>query len=359
MIRSQALPEGKGLPSERKLSLDLSVSRGVVRAALRELSEMGLIESKPRCRPVVRSTHNIRPTGRRHIGIWLWPNTGDYAAACILKGIQSSELAKDIRLVIGHAAGGDWDSRLASEARFLRTMTEDPEGAGVIVWYLGGDHNLPALQAVRTAGIPMVFIDRLPPAGFSSDYVGTNNETAAFLAVQNLTNQGHRRVGLISNVDPASSVAERETGYQRALNAAGIPFDPDLIQRDVVDEPSGVEAALDHLLFLSNPPTGIFCINDQLALQAYEALARREVKVPEQISIIGFDGLLRWVPGGGYLTTVEQDFYRMGRLAAELVIERMTSGRPEAYKHLLLDAPLADHGSTASPITPPMKELKS
>jgi DNA-binding LacI/PurR family transcriptional regulator len=351
MIRSRALQDGTGLPSERKLSVDLAVSRGIVRAAIRELKRMGLLETKPRCRPVVRSQRPAPLTVRQHVGIWLWPNTGDYAAASILKGIQSAGLGQEVRLIVGHPPRWDWESRIESEARFLQSLTEDPVEAGAIVWYLGGERNLPALRAMRAANVPLVFIDRLPPDGFAADYVGTNNRSAAAAGVRHLLELGHRRIAMITNMDKVSSVLQRESGYRSAMAEAGIEPDPVLIQQDSIDEPEGVEAALNVLLNDERPPTAIFCVNDHLALQVYEALQSRGVSVPGTVSVLGFDGLLRWVPGGGYLTTHSQDFERIGQLAAELVLERMTSGPPEAYRHLLLDAPLFDRGSTAAPPT--------
>ena len=351
MIRAGTLTEGQGMPSERKLALEFSVSRGVIRAAIRELTEMGLLESKPRCRPIVRPVKISLPTGRRHICIWLWPGSSDYSSASILNGIQSTALGADVRLVIGHAAGLDWESRMDSEAAFLQSLTVDPEETGAIIWYLGGDRNRGYLDAVRRAGVPVVFLDRLPPKGFASDFVGTNNISVATSGVEHLIALGHRRIGLITNMEPVSSVKDREAGFSAAMQAAGIPLDPAYIQRDSVDEPEGVEIALDALLSLEFPPTAIFCINDLLALQVYEAIYRRGLTVPGDISVLGFDGLLRWLPGGGYLTTMAQDFRRIGQLAAELIQERMANGVPEAYTHLLLDAPRLDRGSTgAKPI---------
>ena len=349
MIRENHLKSGTGLPSERKLAADLEVSRGIIRAAIKNLTEMGLLEAKRNCRPVVRAPQKSNGPAGSHVGIWLWPNTSDFAAVSILRGIQGSDLRQGIRLVVASAPIGDWESTCDAERSFLDSLADEPAGAGAIVWYLGGERNRPSLERLRRSAVPVVFIDRLPPRGFSADYVGTNNESAAMAAVQHLIDLGHRRIGLVTNIDPASSVSEREFGYERAVHAAGLLYDTALIQRDSVDDPSGIEGALDGLFSLPDPPTAIFCINDHLALQVHEALGRREIGVPEQVSVVGFDGLLRWVPGGGYLTTAEQDFYRMGRLAAELVIERMTNGPPEAYTHLLLDAPLADHGSTARP----------
>ena len=101
---------------------------------------------------------------------------------------------------------------------------------------------------------------------------------------------------------------------------------------------------------METPPTAIFAVNDHIALQVCDALRERKIAIPYQMSVIGFDGLLRWVPGGGYLTTSLQDFERIGRLAAELVYHRMGFGTADACRHILLDAPLLVRGTTAPPV---------
>jgi DNA-binding LacI/PurR family transcriptional regulator len=349
-IRSGTFQPGQGLPSERKLANDLGVSRGVVRAAIQQLAFGGLISIRPNCRPVVVLYERTpTPLSRTTIGIWLWPNTGDYATTAILRGIQGANLGENVRLVIGNLQGQEWDAVYDSEARFLRSMAEGPDGVGVIIWYLGAEKNLSELQLLRASGVPIVFVDRRSPAGFEADYVGTNNESAAMRGVDHLISLGHRRIAMLSNVDSSSSVLDREAGYRQALLRASIPVREDYAQRITEDEPKGVERLVDSLLSLEQPPTAIFCINDNMALLVHEALERRGLAVPDDISVLGFDGLLRWVPGGGHLTSLYQDFERIGKVATELVFERISSHTPAAYKHLFFDAPLVDCGSTAPP----------
>lgn len=348
MIRSGRLPADELLPSERELTTILAASRGVIRAAIRDLTNEGLLEVKPRCRPVVRCRLCRKVTGgeRSHIGIWLWPNTADYGAASILRGIQSRSLSDKVRLVIASAVGGDWKTIYEAEAHFFENLQSDPEQAGAIVWYLGGRHNLEHLRILRRANVPIVFVDRLPPPGFPGDFVGTDNENAARNGVQSLINLGHRKIAMITNIDAVSSTQSRETGYRRAMKAAGLPIPKDYVFRDEVDGPEGVDAAINLYLQMKDPPTAIFCVNDHVAIQVYDALQSRNIAVPDQISVLGFDGILRWLPGGGNLTTMAQDFERMGQIAADLVIERMSSGVPDAFRHVLLDAPLVTKGST-------------
>ncbi|HLK13867.1 MAG TPA: GntR family transcriptional regulator [Fimbriimonadaceae bacterium] len=348
LIHSGEFAHGQGLPSERELSSRFGVSRGVVRLALKQLAASGVIESKANCRPVIRKTRRPTKTDRKQICIWLWPNTADFAASSIMKGIHRAGLEEDIRLVVGHAQGGNWDSIYEAESRFLHNLADDPEHSGAIIWHLGHERNLGPLRTLRARGVSLVFIDRLPPAGFEADYVGTNNEAAAEAAVQHLVSLGHKRIALITNIDGCSSVREREAGYRRALKDAGIPYDGELVLRDSIDEPEGVQQLIGAALALKAPPSAVFCINDHMALQARDALTQRGLSIPGDISLVGFDGTLRWVPQGGHLTTLNQDFQRIGQLAADLVIERMTMGPPAAYRHLLLDAPLIDNGSTAT-----------
>ena len=351
-IQDGRLRPGQPLPSERELSIEFGASRGVIRAAISELALQDYLEVKPRCRPTVvlrkRQARSL-VSGKSNIAIWLWPNTGDYAAASILKGIQSADIGNDFNLVVANAGDGDWDSIFESESKFLMESHQDPQVAGLIIWYLGGERNLPALRSVRESHIPIVFVDRQPPTEFCADFVGTHNEGAAQRAVQHLIELGHRQIALLSNIEPVSSVRERESGYSRALREAGIPFRPEYIIRDQEDGPEGVDSLLDQLLSMDVPPTAIFAVNDHIALQVCDALRERKIAIPNQMSVIGFDGLLRWVPGGGHLTTSLQDFERIGRLAAELVYQRMGLGTVDACRHILLDAPLLVRGTTAPP----------
>jgi len=334
---------GAPLPSERELSDRLLASRTVIRAAILDLTLEGHLLSRPRCRPIVAEIGE-RPSMTRQIAIRLWPSSSDFIASQILKGIQRA--APDgTRLMVANVGGEDWDSRISSEDRFLRSLIGDPSISGAILWYLGGDANRQALNQLRLAGVPLVLIDREAPEASPTDFVGTDNLRSAQRAVEHLVKLGHRRIGLISNCDTALSVRSREFGYRRALSDAGIPFDPDLFFRDRVDEPEGVEEGLDRLLGQSEPPTAIFCINDHIALQAYESLNARGVSIPGQLSLIGFDGMLRWIPGGGYLTSMRQDFERMGEIAVDLLFQSGQRVAP-AVRHVLLDAPLMDQGST-------------
>jgi len=352
-IREGDLPTGRALPSERELAAQYQVSRSVIRAAIGELANSGLVYCRANHRPVVRSPDRSAVKGPKNLAVWLWPNSSDFAAASILKGIQSTNLGSN-QVIVASGTGQSWNSILDSERDFLESFVDDPAALGVIVWYLGGERNLPSLQRLQGQHVPIVCVDRLPPTGFDVDYVGTNNGDSAMQGVQHLIRLGHRNIGMISNIDPASSVAEREDGYRQALAEAGIAFQDEWIQRVTYDAAQSVASAIERLLKLPDCPTAIFCVNDQLGLSVHDLLGRMGIAVPDEISVVGFDGLLRWVPGGGYLTTMRQDFERVGRIAATLVLERDAGRAPIANRHYFLDAPLMVGASTGPPCPNPL-----
>jgi len=346
---------GQKLPSERQLADQSDVSRQVVRQAIADLSRQGILDCQPRCRPVVIA--GPKSNGRANIKdktiyLMVFPHVSDFISSQLLKGVQQGMTGPGVHLAISSPPGGRSVSWIDSERQQLLNIAADPMASGVIIWYLGGRRNVSALNAVREAGIPVVFVDREPPPGFESDFVGTDNFESARNAVRHLVELGHRRIGMLSNVDTASSVGNREDGYRAALADGEIPFESNLVagvnlEGRTFDE--AIRFALDSLLNLDNPPTAIFAVNDQIALRALSIFTSIGIKVPEEMSLVGFDGWMRWMPGGGNLTSAGQQFERIGHLATRLLLERIGQAEPKSYRHVLLEAPLILKDSSARP----------
>jgi DNA-binding LacI/PurR family transcriptional regulator len=287
------------------------------------------------------------------MAIWLWPYADDYIASSIFRGIQRAARGSHVRLVTATAAQGTWEEVLESEAKYIRGLASDEHIDGAILWYLGGERNVPALIEAHRQGVRFVFVDRRPPEGIDADFVGTENVSAAKAAVGHLIDLGHRRIAFAENVDPVSTVMERREGYRRALEEIGQPTPADYIvvndQAEGELEPVAIRRTAEKLLSLSPAPTAVFAVNDVLAFGLYEAFRDLGVRVPEDISVVGFDGLLRWVPGGGHITTAVQNFTRIGELAAETLLQRFRTPESATYRHILLDAPPFIGGSTGPP----------
>lgn len=356
-LRSEILQAPPGadyvIPSERQIGDRFGVSRTIVREALQALTREGLMRSQSRCRPVAQPPVRRQPTAgkSRHIGIWLWPFTEDFIVTSMLRGIQRSVSNADCRLIVGTASGARWEEILASEIAFIDSLVADEEAVGAVMWLLGDEQSLPALQRARARGIEFVFVDRMPPKEFEADFVGTDNVVSARAAVTHLIELGHQRIAFYRNSDTAHTVEERMEGYLRAM--ADHELEPVIIQNehpDDVPETVACRRAMEALKNQKDQPTAIFAVNDSVALMIGSCLAELGLNVPEDISLVGFDGILRWVPGGGNLTSAHQNFSRIGELAAERLLSR-TSGHltSRSHRHVLLEAPLRIQSTTGRP----------
>ena len=140
------------------------------------------------------------------------------------------------------------------------------------------------------------------------------------------------------------SARARLDGYRTWLETAGLPFDPELVVAGDFDYASGARAA-DRLLALDDPPTAVFAADDQMALGVYEGVRRRGMRVPQDLSVVGFDDLpqARW---SSPLTTVHQPLVRMGMPAARSVL-RMVDGETIDVRRVELSTRLVLRDSTA------------
>jgi LacI family transcriptional regulator len=153
-------------------------------------------------------------------------------------------------------------------------------------------------------------------------------------ATRHLIEQGHRRIAFIAGPPNHEDAIERLDGYRSALEEAGIAFDPELVEQGDYLETGGV-AAMERLCERGPSFSAVFCANDQTAYGARLTLFRRGVRVPEDVSLVGFDDL----PTSSYmtppLTTVRQPTYEIGRLAAEAMV-RMIRKQPVSLQPIPL-----------------------
>jgi LacI family transcriptional regulator len=154
------------------------------------------------------------------------------------------------------------------------------------------------------------------------------NRAGARTAVQHLLELGHRRIAFIAGNPGTGQSGERELGYRDALLAAGIAIDPALIVNGAFVQPGGFSAT-ERLLALPSRPTAIFAANDEMAFGAIDAINSKGLKVPDDISVIGFDD----IPTANYifpkLTTMHQPFEAIAARAVAELLE-LIEGRPLA-----------------------------
>ena len=188
------------------------------------------------------------------------------------------------------------------------------------------------LERLEKGGVPFVFVDR-KVEGIETDVVLSKNVDGAYEAVTHLIENGHKWIAIILGREGVTPSEERFCGYRNALEDAGLPIEEDLIKRGDFRIDGG-GTACHELLQLAKPPSAIFVVNNRMVIGAMEAIREAGWKCPEDISIIGFDdfdwmGLLK-----PPLTTVAQRSYRIGYLAAEILVGRINGASiPGGQEH--------------------------
>lgn len=171
------------------------------------------------------------------------------------------------------------------------------------------------------AGIPVVAVDRRM-VDLEVDTVVIDNVGAAFDLVSHLINDGHRRIGGIFATLRTTTGRERQEGYFRALQAQGLPIDPQLMRTGLPTEETGYHLA-GQLLDLPAPPTALFTGNNLLTTGAIRAINERQLQIPDGIALGAFDEMSWMSLIKPALTVVAQPTYELGQTAANLLLRRI------------------------------------
>ena len=191
-----------------------------------------------------------------------------------------------------------------------------------------------AVEKLIKDGFPVVLVNRKLNKEIG-DYVVLDNAYGAYLLVNHLIHQDYRRIAMISGPRSVSTSADRYQGYVQALKDKGLKLDKTIIKYGPFSQETGFKFTK-QLMSLMNPPRAIFCGDDAIALGAMKALGQLGLRVPEDVSVAGFDDaeisshpLIR-------LTTVSQNLKKMGKLAARTLVDRIEE-RQKAPQRILLE----------------------
>jgi LacI family transcriptional regulator len=228
----------------------------------------------------------------------------------VVKGVNRYVVAKGYDLLAYASANrnvnalASWEQQLV--ARLNGSVTD-----GIIVV-------TPNAATYRTA-FPVVAVD---PHQANTDFpaVISTNYQGAIEAISYLQRLGHRRIGFITGRPDLQSAIRRFEGYRDGLVQAGTPFDPELVATGDYTQATAVHCA-QNLLALADPPTAIMAASDETALGVYEAAAAHGLRIPADLSVVGFDNTVESALVDPPLTTVDQSIERMGALAAEIVLK--------------------------------------
>ena len=258
----------------------------------------------------------------------------------ILRGVEEWGAAHETGVAVssvrhGSARPASWTSALASH---------DTDGVILVISELTDAQ----LRQLRSADIPLVVVDPANPTPADLPSVGATNWAGGLAATEHLLGLGHRRIAAIAGPGDYLCSRARIDGYRSALERAGVRVDAALIRHGDFQHEGGFACGTE-LLAPASPPTAIFAGNDQQAFGLYEAARQRGLRIPQDLSVVGFDDLpvSRWVSPP--LTTVRQPLAEMGRAAAQMLGD-LIDGLPLRSGRVELSTELIVRESTASPV---------
>ena len=202
-------------------------------------------------------------------------------------------------------------------------------------------------QQLASREIPLVVIDPTGEPMHQTPSIGATNYSGAMLATRHLLDLGHRRIAFIGGNLQWPFCRARLDGFKASMDAAGVPIDEDLIRIAPLYVPGGL-AATSELLNRPHPPTAILTTNDLQAYGVYEAARLAEVRIPADLSVIGFDDLPFTQWAGPPMTTIRQPLTRMGATAARMIVA-LAAGERLDQRRVELSTELIVRQSTAAP----------
>jgi LacI family transcriptional regulator len=231
----------------------------------------------------------------------------------ILRGIDAELAAAEYDLMLYTSR-----QRAATESAYVASLTQGlAEGLLLLLPRDLGAY----IERLRQRHFPFVLVDHQGVAG-EGPAVAATNYAGAFAATSYLLDLGHRRIGFITGNTQLGAAQDRLDGYRAALIARDLAPEPELVVEGDFFQPRAYQAA-SQLLSLADPPTAIFASNDVSAFGAIQAAADRGVRIPHDLSLVGFDDIPQAAFSQPALTTVRQPLEEMGRVAARLLLASM------------------------------------
>jgi len=315
--------------ASRVINNDVHVSAKTREHVNTVIQELGYIAN--------RQAQGLKRKKTNVIGV-LVPNLATSYIGEILHGIDT-ELALhqlDLMLFTTHRAA-------AKEASYVANMARGLVDGLLIILPRSLEDYTDTLTDLR---FPFVLID-YQGNGTSYPSVGATNFQGGYNATEHLIQLGHKRIGFITGSMDLGCSQERLNGYRSALSThhldgeAGLVYEGDFLQSD------GYEGA-SALLELSNPPTAIFASNDLMAMGAMDAIRNHGLKIPDDVSVVGFDNIQQSAMVYPPLTTVQQPLDEMGGVATQILLGLLKGSDKDAGR-IELPTELIVRGSTSMP----------
>jgi LacI family transcriptional regulator len=295
----------------RVINNDVHVKQETRERVLDTMQRMGFVAN--------RQARSLAGGKSNSIGV-LVPDLGTEYIGEITRGIDSevSLTGLDLILYTTHRAA-------SKEANYVANLAEGMvDGLLLVLPRNPTDY----IGTLTRRNFPFVLIDH-QGTGQDCPAVGATNWQGAYNATEYLVKLGHTRIGFITGSMDLGCAGDRLDGYRSALRTHHVPDAPELIYEGAFFQPDGFAGA-SALLDLPAPPTAIFASNDVMAMGAMDAVRNRGLRVPADVSIVGFDDIPQASLIRPALTTIKQPLEKMGRVATQMLLELLRQPQKEA-----------------------------
>jgi LacI family transcriptional regulator len=296
------------------------------------IDELGFVRNE--------AARQLRAGRSRTIGVVVL-DVGNPFFTDMAAGIEVAAEAAGLGVVLCNSG-----QQLLREDHYL-AMLQEQRAFGILITPVTAKN--PRIERIRRGGTPIVLLDRESSPKQCS--VSVDDVAGGEMAMRHLLAQGHRRVAFLGGDQTINQVSDRLTGARAAMTAAGL--DPG---RLMVLETAGLtvlhgRAAGDELAALSprRRPTAVFCANDLLALGLLQSMTGRQLQVPRDMAIVGYDDIDFAAAAAVPLTSVRQPSAQLGQAAAELLIEEVSAPATHRHRQVIFEPELVVRASTAAP----------
>ncbi|WP_373229831.1 GntR family transcriptional regulator [Cohnella sp.] len=337
--RGEYVPDQQ-LPTEVELAEQFGVSRITSKRALIELEREGLIYRRRgsgsfvKKQSVIRRNVEEQKSTSNQIISMIIPYVAANNMLGYIPGIAAYLESKGYYLSIHNS---DWSS---SQERELLQSLPKRGTSGIILYPVSTQRNLDIVHALHINDYPIVTIDQYYSI-LTMGSVVSDNFDGGYTAASKLIELGHSRIAFLSTIDIQyrSTVRDRYFGYCKALNENDITVDIDLVFNGMPVEAEGnplsrrefYKTLLNQMLELQ--VTAIQAEHDLVAFEVIKAAVELGIRIPEQLSIVGFDNNQEYTLHADVpITTIEQDYQEIGKKAATMIVEHVETGVPQTNR---------------------------
>ncbi|MGO8672985.1 MAG: LacI family DNA-binding transcriptional regulator [Capsulimonadaceae bacterium] len=295
-------------------------TRRNVQAAAEELGYLPKHRiAPPTHKPIANVTDSVERSDSKLIGLLLGRRFGGSLFTDIFYGVNSVLATEGYHPIVLDTYADTFQKAAEKEAECLRYALRSGF-SGIVLWHEGGSANINLIQDIRRE-MPVVAIDRRVH-GVELDYVGTDNYHGGYAATRHLIDLGHTRIAHLTRLETTDAAVGRLRGYQQALTDAGIDVNPRHILLALDGGRRLDSESLRHCFTGPNAPTAVFLLADFWAPAVYSELCTLGLRVPRDVSLVGFDDVVQPGLDGLELTTMAQNFEAIGTTAGQLVLRR-------------------------------------